>query len=276
MVELRQRVLAPAEVPVGVAGPGDVEGLAQVEGEPAAFGLELVEDQAVVDAPDARRLAVAPVPELASAFFDAAGIDGAHAPELLGEGEIDRGLAAGKKAEAIRLLEASAQEQEKAPYNLRARIWKRRNQIELAGQKAPGFTPEDYVGREAPALETLRGKPVVLSFWWEECGDCKAQAAALRRTVEKYAPKGVVFIAPTRFYETDHTEEKQKIEKAWKEIYDLPDSVTVPISIGAMLRYGASATPTFAFVNRKGIVTRYSPTRMTEERLSAAIEELLQ
>ena len=31
----------------------------------------------------------------------------------------------------------------------------------------------------------------------------------------------------------------------------------------------------FVFVDRKGIVARYSPTRMTEERLSAAIEDLL-
>ncbi len=42
-----------------------------------------------------------------------------------------------------------------------------------------------------------------------------------------------------------------------------------------MLRYGVSATPTFVFVNRKGNVAAYSPTRMTEERLSSAIEALL-
>jgi thiol-disulfide isomerase/thioredoxin len=186
-------------------------------------------------------------------------------------------VAAGKKMEAIRLLEDSAKAQEKAPFNLRARIWKRRNQIELVGKTAPGFGSEDRVGGEVPALETLRGKPVVLFFWWEACGDCKMQAAAFRRTVEKYASKGVAFIAPTRFYETaaDRPEEKAKIEKAWKEIYNLPDSVTVPIGDEAMLRYGASATPTFAFVDRKGVVTRYLPYRMTEERLSAAIDELL-
>ena len=99
----------------------------------------------------------------------------------------------------------------------------------------------------------------------------------MRRTVEKYAPRGVAFIAPTRFYGSlsDRVEEKERIEKAWKEIYALPDSVTVPISDEAMLRYGVSATPTFAFIDRKGVVTRYSPTRMTEERLSAAIEDLL-
>jgi thiol-disulfide isomerase/thioredoxin len=185
--------------------------------------------------------------------------------------------ASGKKSEAIRFLDESSRSQEKAPFNLRARIWKRRNQIELVGQKAPSIRGEDRLGKEAPSLESLKGTPVVLFFWWEACGDCKMQAAALRRTVEKYASKGVAFIAPTRFYASrgDRAEEKGKIEKAWKEIYALPDSVTVPIGDDAMLRYGVSATPTFAFVDRNGVVTRYSPTRMTEERLSAAIEGLL-
>ena len=184
-------------------------------------------------------------------------------------------VAAGRKAEAIRYLEDSSRALEKAPYNLRARIWKRRNQIELEGKPAPAIRAEDHVGAEAPSLESLRGKPVVLFFWWEACGDCKMQAAAFRRTVEKYAPKGVAFIAPTRFYSADRSEEKHKIEKSWEEVYALPDSVAAPISDEAMLRYGVSATPTFVFVNRKGIVVRYSPTRMTENRLASAIEDLL-
>jgi thiol-disulfide isomerase/thioredoxin len=184
-------------------------------------------------------------------------------------------VAAGRKAEAIRYLEESSRALEKAPYNLRARIWKRRNQIELEGKPAPAIRAEDHVGAEAPSLESLRGKPVVLFFWWEACGDCKMQAAAFRRTVEKYAPKGVAFIAPTRFYSADRSEEKQKIEKSWKEVYALPDSVAAPISDETMLRYGVSATPTFVFVNRKGMVVRYSPTRMTENRLASAIEDLL-
>jgi len=186
-------------------------------------------------------------------------------------------VASGKKSEAIRFLDESSRAQEKAPFNLRARIWKRRNQIELTGQKAPAIRAEDHLGREVPPLESLKGTPVVLFFWWEACGDCKMQAAALRRTVEKYAPKGVAFIAPTRFYgpAPDRAEERTKIEKAWKEVYALPESVAVPIGDEAMLRYGVSATPTFAFVDRKGVVTLYSPTRMTEARLSAAIDDLL-
>ena len=100
------------------------------------------------------------------------------------------------------------------------------------------------------------------------------QSEPMRRTVEKYLSKGVVFVAPTRYYGTDRAEERAKIEKAWKEIYRLPAEVSAPISDEAMLRYGVSATPTFVFVDRKGVVRKYSPTRMTEERLAAAIDEI--
>jgi len=184
-------------------------------------------------------------------------------------------VAAGRKAEALRFLDESARAQAKAPYNLRARIQKRRNQIELVGQPAPDFRAEDVAAGEFHGLAALAGKPVVLFLWWESCGDCKAQAAALRRAVEKYSSRGVAFVAPTRFYGDEHAEEKAKIEKAWKEIYALPASVSVPISDEAMVRYGVSATPTFVFVDRKGVVAGYLPVRLTDERLAEAIEPLL-
>jgi hypothetical protein len=68
---------------------------------------------------------------------------------------------------------------------------------------------------------------------------------------------------------------REKIEKAWTDLYGLADSVAVPIDDEAMLLYGVSATPTFAFVDRTGVVRQYLPYRMTEERLSAAMDELL-
>ncbi len=182
----------------------------------------------------------------------------------------------GKKAEAIRFLERSSKELETAPYNLRARVWKRRNQIDLVGLKAPAIRAEEpSSGPAFENLDALRGKPVVVYLWWEACGDCKAQAAAFRRTVEKYAPQGVAFVAPTRFYDEDHPAEKARIEKSWKETYGLADAVAAPISDEAMLRYGASATPTFVFVDRKGVVRQYLPYRMSEERLASEIEALL-
>lgn len=191
--------------------------------------------------------------------------------------------AAGKKAEALRTLDAAAKAQDEAgaPYNIRARISKRRNMLELAGQPAPEIKAEDRLtGAGAPeftSLAALRGKPTVLFFWWEACGDCRMQADTFRKVVDRYAVKGVAFVAPTRFYKKadERGEEKGKIEKSWSETYRLTDKVPVPISDGAMLRYGVSATPTFVFVDRKGIVRRYSATRMSEERLSEEIDKLL-
>jgi cytochrome c biogenesis protein CcmG, thiol:disulfide interchange protein DsbE len=185
--------------------------------------------------------------------------------------------ASGKKAEAIRSLDESSRalDAAKAPYNIRARVWKRRNMIELEGRPAPAIKAEDHVGAQPPSLESLRGKPVVLFFWWEACGDCKMQAKFFRNVVEKYASRGVAFVAPTRFYSADHAEEKRKIEKSWKETYGLPESVSAPISDEAMLRYGVSATPTFVFLDRKGNVVHYLPNRISEDRLSAMIEDLL-
>ncbi|HYX19492.1 MAG TPA: TlpA disulfide reductase family protein [Thermoanaerobaculia bacterium] len=184
-------------------------------------------------------------------------------------------VAQGKKANALRLLDESAKAQEKAPYNLRARIAKRRNQIDLVGQKAPDFRAEDRIGAEFAGLGALTGKPVVLFLWWESCGDCRAEAPALRRTVERFAPRGVVFVAPTRYYTDDPAAEKVKIEKTWNDTYALPPAVSVPISDEAMRRYGVSATPTFVFIDRGGTVRAYLPYRMTEERLADAIEPLL-
>jgi len=186
-------------------------------------------------------------------------------------------VAAGKKPAAIQYLQESSRTLEKAgaPYNVRARVWKRRNLIELEGQPAPAVRADDHVGAVPPPLDSLRGKPVVLFFWWESCGDCRSQAPVLRRIVAKYLAKGVAFVAPTRFYTDDRIGEKEKIETAWKEIYAMPGAVSAPISDEAMLRYGVSATPTFVFVDKKGVVKKYSPTRMSEARLTAAIEEIL-
>lgn len=183
--------------------------------------------------------------------------------------------AAGQKAQALRFLEGSQKTYADAPFSLRARLWKRWNEIALVGTKAPVLTAEDTLGAAMPPLDQWLGKPVVLFFWAEWCGDCKAQAQAFRRVVELYSAKGVHFAAPTRFYTTDHLAEKKKVEEVWRTTYGVPPAVALPFSDAAMLRYGVSATPTFVLLDAKGVVRLYSPTRMTEERLAREIDKLL-
>ncbi len=184
-------------------------------------------------------------------------------------------VAAHQEKQALRSLEDALKAHAEAPFSLRARLWKRWNEIALVGKAAPAIQPEETLGAPFPGVEAWRGRPVVLFFWAEWCGDCKAQAAALQHVVDRYTPRGVHFAAPTRFYTPDHKAERQRVLEVWQKVYGAPSSVPVPFSDAGLLRYGASATPTFVLIDAKGVVRLYSPTRFTEERLAREIDKLL-
>lgn len=165
--------------------------------------------------------------------------------------------------------------------SLRSRIGKNINMLSLEGQPAPAIGGKTMNGGAAPALASLRGKPVVLFFFAEWCGDCKAQAPSLERVWQKYRDR-VPMIAVTRLYSTPAdekpmtpAEETARVQTVWKESYAALADVPVVIDQEAMVRYGASATPSFALVGRQGVVRHYAATRLSEAELSRRIEELL-
>jgi thiol-disulfide isomerase/thioredoxin len=165
--------------------------------------------------------------------------------------------------------------------SLRSRIRKNINMLSLEGQPAPPIGGTTVSGGAAPSLETFRGKPVVLFFFAEWCGDCKAQAPSLARFWAKYRSR-VPMIAVTRLYSTpaDKTpmtpaEETAKVQTVWNESYPGLADVPVVIDNDGMIGYGASATPSFALVDRRGVVRHYTATRLSEAELSRRIDELL-
>lgn len=165
---------------------------------------------------------------------------------------------------------------------LRCRIRKNVNLLSLEGQPAPELAVGEHAGAVPRRLADLRGQPVLLFLWAHWCGDCRAQAPALGRVLEKYRAKGLAVVAPTRLFGTGAEnkpatpeQEKAQIEKVWKESYATLEGVSTPIDTETMVRYGVSSNPTLVLVDRKGLVRSYTPTRMSEEELSRRIEELL-
>ncbi len=179
------------------------------------------------------------------------------------------------KADAMRFLRGELARYD-APVSLRSRIGKRMNLTALVGQPAPEIVVEDHAGTVPPTLASLRGKPVLVYVWDKGCGDCRAQASTLSRVAAKYADRGLVVYPLTRYYvKTDLPREKALLDSTWAADYAKIGPAPLAISTASMERYGGSSTPTFAFVDRKGIVRGYLPYRLTEAAFDAEIAKIL-
>src|ERR1051326_2084226 len=165
----------------------------------------------------------------------------------------------------------------RGPVTLIARLNKRLNMLSFDGTAAPELIVEDFVGEKPPTLASLQGKPVLIFIWYEGCGDCKAQEAALAKAKSKYSGRGLQLVTLTRYYEEDslRAHEKFEIDSVWKSVYADVGTVPMVISTESVERYGGSSTPTLVFLDRNGIVRRYTPTRLTEEELDRTIEMLM-
>jgi thiol-disulfide isomerase/thioredoxin len=203
---------------------------------------------------------------------------GAMGAALETEGRI-RASRDGNGAGAAFFREAARRSSDTA---FRSRMWKNVNRLELVGQPAPPLAVADVVGAAVPSLEQLRGRTVLLFFWAHWCGDCRASAPTLARLRERFAGRGLEIVAPTRLYGTgaegravEPAEEKRHVEAILADHYAALPGLAVPVDTETMVRWGASATPTFVVLDREGVVRLYAPTRLTEDALAAAIEPLL-
>jgi thiol-disulfide isomerase/thioredoxin len=166
----------------------------------------------------------------------------------------------------------------RGPVPLVSRLNKRLNLIALEGSPAPELAIDDFLGDPPPTLGSLRGKPVLLFLWAEWCADCRAQAAALAKVKARHSEKGLQVIALTRYYADSaatRVREKARVDSMWKADYQAVGAIPIVFSTASMERYGGSSTPTFVFVDRKGVVRRYTPTRLTEEEFDRTLETLV-
>jgi len=162
------------------------------------------------------------------------------------------------------------------------RIHKNLNLLSLEGKVAPALDESDWLGAKPVALSALRGHPVLLFFWAHWCSDCKAEVAILAEIRRIYGPKGLVLMAPTRYYgyvgqgqDAAPVVEKKYIEAVRRQFYTALGEVSAPLSDANFLKYGASTTPTLVLIDSAGVVRLYHPGTLTEPELAARVQALL-
>ena len=188
--------------------------------------------------------------------------------------------ATGRRAEAVVFL----REQAKlfAGTSVVERIRKNLNVLSLEGKPAPELDLSDWIGAKPPTLASLRGKTVLLFFWAHWCVDCKGQAPQIAELQRIYAPKGLVVIAPTKFYgyaangeDASPAVEKPYIDRVRSKFYASISPMPVPLSAANFQAYGASTVPTLVLIDSSGIVRMYHPGAMPESELSSKIQATL-
>lgn len=184
--------------------------------------------------------------------------------------------AQGSRSEAVAFLQQELKTYGKT--SMRARIQKNLNLLAMEGKPAPAIANKDWLNVQPKALEAYRGKPVILFFWAHWCIDCKQQAPILAKLRQDFSEKGLVVIAPTRYYgyaargeDATPEVERKYAEQVLKGSYSMLQGMPVTLDDETFFNYGASTTPTLVLIDTKGIVRLYHPGRMSYEELAEKI-----
>lgn len=112
---------------------------------------------------------------------------------------------------------------------------------------APAFSLTSLEGEKLD-LAALRGKVVVLNFWFTWCAPCVAEFGQLNGLVDKFKSKGVVFIAPTL---DDETTLRPFLKEHRFEYHVVPNASSL---IASTYRDGSGHVvfPTHIVIDREG------------------------
>jgi thiol-disulfide isomerase/thioredoxin len=114
------------------------------------------------------------------------------------------------------------------------------SQNELVDTNAPFFSVTDINGNEY-SLDSLKGKIIVMNFWFVECKPCVIEIPELNNLVEKYKNKDVVFLGFA-------TNEKSRIDSFLKKKDFSYNIITNSIEIAQT--YKVSGYPTHTIIDK--------------------------
>jgi peroxiredoxin len=138
---------------------------------------------------------------------------------------------------------------------------------DLIGKKAIPFSVSDIAGNRFD-LDDLKGKVIVLNFWFVECKPCVMEMPDLNKLVEKYKGSEVVFLGLA-------INEKPAIETFLKTTTF--NYTIIPDAKAAIRSYNINAFPAHIVIDRNSTVS-FSTTGLapnTIETIDGIIKSLL-
>lgn len=135
------------------------------------------------------------------------------------------------------------------------------------GHYAPDITATTLNGQHI-SLSSLKGKPVLLNFWYVECEPCRYEMPALERAYQANQKQGLVIVGVNM---TDSA------QTAGEFVHKL--GVTYPIWLDnkgqSTVTYQVVATPTTFFIDRQGVIRYKVAGALTDKVLQQDLTGLL-
>lgn len=159
-------------------------------------------------------------------------------------------------------------------YQLRDRA----TQISLLQRSAPDIEVSDWVVGQLKTLSELRGRVVLLEFWARSCPPCLAMFPALGELGRRYSDQGLTILALTCYGPavSDPAGRVRERELITQASAHCDPTIAVGIAPDArnQKRYGANGLPTYAIIDRAGIV-QVSSSIPDKAKMEQAIANLL-
>jgi len=178
-------------------------------------------------------------------------------------------------------FDAETQQFERIAKNLNSA----RTQMKLVGKPAPDFTFIKFYNGEPVTLADLRGKVVMIDFWANWCGPCKEAFPGMRKIYDQLKDRGFVILGVTSlqssFRDGDISEQEIDAEREYELTESFIERHEMNWPIGFSDRscfdpeYGVTGIPTFAIVDKRGIVRKIQVGSGSEEDLKGLLLELL-
>jgi thiol-disulfide isomerase/thioredoxin len=137
------------------------------------------------------------------------------------------------------------------------------------GTPAPDFDVERLVGGRL-RLSALRGRVVLLDFWATWCPPCRAELPWLMKLARRYEARGLAFVAMNQ----DEDGQRLLAARFASELSGIERFITLGgPAVGAPFR--VDGLPTLYLIDRQGKVFASAEGRLTEEAVTAVIEQAL-